>query len=71
MTDETRAKPTECRCPYPNAVARNMNGHDPSCPVYQRWRERLGKRQGDPRRRHMPDEDNRRQAPGSREAKPL
>lgn len=35
-------KPTDCTCEFPRVVARNMNGHDPSCPAYQRWAQEAG-----------------------------
>ncbi len=31
---ETQAN---CTCNYPDVICKNMNGHDPSCPVYQAW----------------------------------
>lgn len=30
-------KPKNCTCRYPEVILRNMNGHDPSCPVYIEW----------------------------------
>jgi len=34
-------KPPGCTCQYPRVVCRNMNGHHPSCPIFQAWRRRL------------------------------
>ena len=36
-------KPANCRCDFPNPVLRNMNGHDPKCPVYIEWAKGLQK----------------------------
>lgn len=30
-------KPADCTCSYPQVIVRNMVGHPPTCPVYQRW----------------------------------
>ncbi len=40
MSAIERAKPPGCTCQYPRVILRNMNGHDPSCPVYQEWARR-------------------------------
>ena len=33
----SRSKPLDCTCQYPEIIARNMNGHDTTCPIYARW----------------------------------
>lgn len=30
-------KPANCTCSFPQMVAKNMNGHDETCPVYMEW----------------------------------
>lgn len=37
-------KPKNCTCNYPAVLLRNMNGHDPSCPVYQEWKKEYDRR---------------------------
>ncbi len=39
-------KPINCTCRYPQVVARNMNGHDETCPVYVEWAEALNVKRG-------------------------
>ncbi len=35
-------KPDNCTCSYPQAIVRNMCGHDVSCPVFVEWEQRGG-----------------------------
>lgn len=34
-------KPANCTCKVPEVVMRNINGHDPACPVYIEWKANM------------------------------